>query len=226
MQNHHIQQNSKSIYVGKTLPAATTSDYGLRPVTASPAGVRCIENIIAGKRPDKDEEAILAFVRSKSQPMRRHLAPKKLMGCVDIHDRQTPIEWLQSLSNTQRAYLKEAERFLLWLQRRRQKSLATITWADCFAYRQFIADPQPAAQWCGPRGNLRSSLAWRPFEGPLSANASRVAISILKSLYEFLVEQRYVTANPWLMSQSEAGLPKATPMQIFLEAAGIRRLHP
>lgn len=38
---------------------------------------------------------------------------------------------------------------------------------------------------------------WRPFEGPLSPRAQRHAITILKSLYKFLVDQCYLIGNPW-----------------------------
>jgi site-specific recombinase XerD len=66
------------------------------------------------------------------------------------------------------------------------------------AYRDFLADPQPAALWCGPRARPRWSPLWRPFEGPLSATAQRRAIAILKSLYGFLADQCYLQCNPLL----------------------------
>ena len=101
------------------------------------------------------------------------------------------------LSNTQRSYLKETERFLLWASTERNKTLSSITAADCAAYRGFLANPQPAELWCGARGNPRSSPAWRPFEGPLSASASRCATSILKTFYRFMTDHSYLSANPW-----------------------------
>ncbi len=41
-----------------------------------------------------------------------------------------PLEWLQSLSNTQRAYRKEAERFLLWAIVEKGEPLSSMTQED------------------------------------------------------------------------------------------------
>lgn len=84
-----------------------------------------------------------------------------------------PMDWLQSLSNTQRAYRKEVERFLLWAIVHKGKPLSSMTNEDCTEYRDFLADPQPRSRWCGERGRERWSLLWRPFEGPLSSSAQR-----------------------------------------------------
>lgn len=54
------------------------------------------------------------------------------------------MEWRRYLSHTQRAYLKEAERFLLWAIVQHKKSLSSMTLEDCEAYRSFLADPAPA----------------------------------------------------------------------------------
>jgi site-specific recombinase XerD len=105
---------------------------------------------------------------------------------------------MQYLSNTQRAYLKEAERFLLWAIVQRRKPLSSMTVEDCEAYREFIADPVPRDIWCGPRGRQKWSPLWRPFEGPLSVTAQQHTITILKSLYQFLVAHCYVIGNPWI----------------------------
>ncbi|NML18014.1 phage integrase family protein [Azohydromonas caseinilytica] len=104
----------------------------------------------------------------------------------------------KALSHTQRAYRKEAERFLLWALLVRGKPLSSMTQEDCVAYREFLADPQPRSRWCGPRGRERWSPAWRPFEGPLSLRAVAQAITILRNLYAFLVHQNYLVGNPWM----------------------------
>lgn len=100
-------------------------------------------------------------------------------------------------SHTQRAYRKEAERFVLWAIVQRGKPLSSMSQEDCVAYRDFLADPQPSVRWCGPRSRQRWSPAWRPFEGPLSASAQRYAVTVLKNLYGFLVDQNYLMGNPW-----------------------------
>jgi site-specific recombinase XerD len=105
--------------------------------------------------------------------------------------------WLQNLGQTARAYLTECERFMLWAILERGKPLSSITFEDCTTYRSFLVDPQPAARWCGQRGRERWGPAWRPFTGPLSPAAQRRALTMLGTFYRFLVDQRYLTGNPW-----------------------------
>ena len=120
------------------------------------------------------------------------------------------MDWLQALSNTQRAYRKEAERFLLWAITHKGKALSSMSNEDCTLYRDFLADPQPRSRWCGDRGRERWSPLWRPFEGPLSASAQRHAVTILKNLYGFLVDQNYLVGNPW----SAVGAPRTSGLKV------------
>ncbi|VTU45108.1 site-specific tyrosine recombinase XerC (plasmid) [Variovorax sp. SRS16] len=99
------------------------------------------------------------------------------------------------LSSTQRAYRKEAERLLLWAILERQKALSSLTVGDVADYKSFLADPP--ATWCGPRHHQRWSPLWRPLEGPLAAAALRHSLTILRSLFAFLMGQGYVTGNPF-----------------------------
>ena len=98
-------------------------------------------------------------------------------------------------SHTQRAYWKEAERFLLWLMIERQIGLSSITSADCMAYAEFLAAPLP--DWCAPRGREKWHPQWRPFEGPLSLRGRRFAQTVLRALYRYLMTQGYLHASPW-----------------------------
>jgi site-specific recombinase XerD len=108
-----------------------------------------------------------------------------------------PSDWLNYLSHTQRAYRKEAERFLLWAIVERRKPLSSMSTEDCIAYREFIADPQPRTRWCAPRNRERWSPLWRPFEGALDPPSQRFAVTVLKSLYTFWADKNYVMGNPW-----------------------------
>jgi site-specific recombinase XerD len=110
---------------------------------------------------------------------------------------EDPFEWLGLLSHTQRAYRKEAERFMLWALVERRKPLSSMNTEDCIAYRDFIADPQPRARWCAPRNRERWSPLWRPFEQPLDLASQRYAVTVLKNLYAFWVDKNYVMGNPW-----------------------------
>ncbi len=98
-------------------------------------------------------------------------------------------------AHTWRAYRKEAERFLLWAVIARRKALSSLDGDDCVAYRDFIA--APGQEWMGPRNAQRWSEAWRPFEGPLSARSQSAAMTIVRSLCEWLVRRHYLDSNPW-----------------------------
>ncbi|WP_213959433.1 phage integrase family protein [Variovorax sp. dw_954] len=99
-------------------------------------------------------------------------------------------------SATQRAYRKEAERLLLWAVLERKKALSSLTLEDATAYRDFLADP-PAA-WCGPRHHQRWSPLWRPLEGPLHGVTLRHSLTVVRSLFAFLMRQGYLMGNPFV----------------------------
>tara|TARA_R110001592_G_scaffold254129_3_gene517499 strand:- start:44892 stop:45899 length:1008 start_codon:yes stop_codon:yes gene_type:complete len=96
---------------------------------------------------------------------------------------------------TLRSYRKEAERLLLWSVKQRHKPLSGLTREDFHAYQTFLADPQPAAYWCGGRAP-RYSLAWRPFQGPLSTSSQRQALIVVNALLSYLVDAGYLRGNP------------------------------
>lgn len=118
-----------------------------------------------------------------------------------------------TLNHTQRGYLREAQRFLLWLRATRGKGLAQASLDDCLDYRDFLADPQSRAQWCAPRSTPRASPNWRPFEGPLSASARRQAITVLRVMYRFLQDQQYLHGNPW----TGVALPRGSKPRLHVE---------
>ena len=95
------------------------------------------------------------------------------------------------------AYRREARRFLLWLQVERKTSLTGAALEDAVAYKSFLADPQPRARWCAPRGAKVGEAEWRPFAGPLSARSCRQSMTILSGLFGFLQDQQYRRGNPW-----------------------------
>lgn len=132
-----------------------------------------------------DREAILAWLRTKGEVAKGETMQGSIMPS------------LKFLSHTQRAYLKEAERFLLWAVIGLGKPLSSITSEDCKNYPAFLADPKPHSLWCAPRGCSRGSENWRPFEGPLSPAAQQRALTIVRSLARFLLDQGYLATNPW-----------------------------
>ena len=103
---------------------------------------------------------------------------------------------LHESAATQRAYRKEAERLILWAIVERDRALSSLTTDDAIAYRGFLRRPTPRERWVGP-SRPRHSIEWRPFTGPLSARSAAYALNVLSALFRWLVEQRYVIANPF-----------------------------
>ncbi|WGT62484.1 phage integrase family protein [Variovorax paradoxus] len=103
---------------------------------------------------------------------------------------------LHESAATQRAYRKEAERLILWAIVERRKALSSLTTEDALAYRAFLRHPSPRGRWVGPAA-ARSLSEWRPFAGDLSARSIAYALSVAGALFRWLIQQRYVLANPF-----------------------------
>jgi site-specific recombinase XerD len=103
---------------------------------------------------------------------------------------------LHESASTQRAYRKEAERLILWAIVERGKPLSSLTTEDAVAYRAFLRNPTPRARWVGA-SRPRASPEWRPFAGALSSRSLSHALSVLGALFRWLIEKRYVLANPF-----------------------------
>ncbi|WP_175924236.1 phage integrase family protein [Burkholderia latens] len=114
------------------------------------------------------------------------------------NDYQAIQSWLSlhESAATQRAYRKEAERLILWAIVERGRALSSLTTDDAIAYRGFLRRPTPRERWVGP-SRPRHSVEWRPFTGPLSGRSAAYALNVLSALFRWLVEQRYVLANPF-----------------------------
>jgi integrase len=84
----------------------------------------------------------------------------------------------------------------VWAIVERGRALSSLTTEDAIAYRAFLRHPSPRARWVGPV-RPRTSPDWRPFNGSLSARSVAHALSILGALFRWLIEQRYVLANPF-----------------------------
>lgn len=140
--------------------------------------------------------AVPADERSGERGLNRAPAERcKLQARSDYEAVQAWLRLRLAGSHTWRAYRKEAERFLLWAVVARRKALSSLDGDDCVAYRDFLA--APGVEWVGPRHAQRWSEAWRPFEGPLSARSQGTAMTIVRSLCEWLVRRHYLDSNPW-----------------------------
>lgn len=125
-------------------------------------------------------------------------APRATCTLEASNDYQAVQAWLalHEAGATQRAYRKEAERLILWAILERGKALSSLTTEDAVAYRAFLRKPTPRARWVGPP-RPRSSDEWRPFAGALSARSVAYALSVLGAMYRWLMQQRYLLANPF-----------------------------
>ena len=130
--------------------------------------------------------------RNRQQRERCALAADDDLAAIQVWLARRPVG-----SPTWRSYRNEAERFLLWAIVERRKAFSDLTTEDCLAYQAFLAAPQPAARWINPRPARRWSPHWRPFAGALSGTSAAHAQSVLRSLCEWLVRQRYLDTNPW-----------------------------
>jgi integrase len=118
--------------------------------------------------------------------------------------------WLseyQAKISTYRAYQKESERLLLWCLIEKKKALSSLARQDFEEYVHFLSNPLPSHVWCGPKGskaNQRHASSWRPFVGPLSASAKMTALTILDSLFQYLVAASYLEFNPLTLMRRKA----------------------
>jgi len=85
---------------------------------------------------------------------------------------------------------------MLWAILERGKALSSLTTEDAIAYRAFLRRPSPRERWIGP-ARPRASSDWRPFQGALAPRSAAYALSVIGAMYRWLIEQRYVVANPF-----------------------------
>jgi site-specific recombinase XerD len=125
-------------------------------------------------------------------------APRQACTLNATNDYEAVQAWLalHETAATQRAYRKEAERLILWAIVERGRALSSLTTDDAIAYRTFLRRPTPRERWVGPPRS-RDSIEWRPFTGGLSARSAAYALTVLSALFRWLIEQRYVLANPF-----------------------------
>jgi len=125
-------------------------------------------------------------------------APRATCTLDADNDYQAVQAWLSlhESAATQRAYRKEAERLILWGIVERGRALSSLTTEDAVAYRAFLRRPTPRERWVGPV-RPRSAPDWRPFSGGLAARSTAYTLSVLGALFRWLIEQRYLLANPF-----------------------------
>ncbi len=177
------------------------------------ASARTVENFFA-RHPELTERARALVARESPQdivPWERLAVPHEVDGSRGTfraprltctlsasNDYEAVQAWLalHESGATQRAYRKEAERLILWAIVERGRALSSLTTEDAVAYRAFLRHPTPRGRWCGPP-QPRGSCEWRPFAGDLSARSVAYSLSVVGALYRWLIQQRYLLANPF-----------------------------
>lgn len=159
-------------------------------------------------------------------PMERLVVPEGLRGdrglnrapamacSLDAEDDLSAIRvWLQARAsnpNTQASYRKEAERYLLWCLLERRTALSSVRAGDAALFLRWLeglgrTDEKawaqqwriPQSRWIGPKNMPRTSPAWRPFNGPLSATSRRNAVVVVRQLHNFLKNTGYLIFSPF-----------------------------
>lgn len=177
------------------------------------AGARQIEAFFAEHADLTDRARALLVTTAPSEvvPWEKLVVPHEVDGSMGLHraprascvlrannDYAAVQAWLSlhEAPATQRAYRKEAERLILWAIVERGVALSSLATEDAVAYRAFLRQPSPRQRWVGPAAT-RTSAEWRPFAGGLSSRSRAYALSVLSSMFRWLIEQRYVLANPF-----------------------------
>lgn len=124
-------------------------------------------------------------------------------------DAEAVVAWLaeyRASPHTQRAYRREVERLLLWLDdprcQGRGLSLGSLRRQHLDAFEAFLGDPRPAERWIGPT-RPRGDSRWRPFRGPLSPASRRQSLVILQGMFAWLVEAGWVSHNPFRLMRDK-----------------------
>ncbi|KRA14194.1 MAG: tyrosine-type recombinase/integrase [Pseudomonadota bacterium] len=130
-------------------------------------------------------------------------------------DRSAVLAWLARYKDspaTLSSYRKEAERLLLWCVHQHGKALSDLAHEDFLAYESFLGNPQPVDRWVMQVAQKapRSSPHWRPFAKRLDRQSQRQALSILNSLFNWLVQAGYLAGNPLALRRRK---PVARPVK-------------
>lgn len=199
------------------------------------AGARSVEQFFA-QHPALTEKAMALFAndqRSDIVPLERLQLSTMLDGsqgtfrapvatCIlsARNDREAIQAWLalHESDATARAYRKEAERLVLWATVELGKPLSSLTTEDAISYRSFLRRPAPRGRWVGPP-RPRTATDWRPFADGLASKSVAYALAVLGALFRWLIEQRYVLANPFagVKVRGAAGKPALDANRAFSE---------
>lgn len=137
---------------------------------------------------------------------------------VASNDLEAVRAWLSGCrGHTLTSYTRHAEKLLLWATLDQRKAVSSLTGADMAQFFAFLSSPEPWAAWVAHKRHSRHSPLWRPFvvrgqEGKspgiaMSQASVDLCRTVLCAMFEWLVRQRYLIANPL----HELALPSPRP---------------
>ena len=113
-------------------------------------------------------------------------------------------------SNTQGVYRKEAERFLLWCTVEKEIALSSVGLEEAAGYLRWLEQlgrldevewnkrwKCPQHNWIGPKNLSRDNPHWRPFNAALSQGSRKLAMTVIRQLFNFLKKTGYIIYNPF-----------------------------
>lgn len=124
----------------------------------------------------------------------RHAIQLWLLRKLNTAQAQNPV--LAERNVTFRTYRREVERVWLWAVLVRGKALSALDDGDAEAFRTFLFDPQPRADWIGPRRE-RWHPEWRPFTAPPSPAVRELTMTVVGSLFAWWQSQGYIRRDPF-----------------------------
>ena len=117
------------------------------------------------------------------------------------NDLEAVEKWLAEYrhkKNTYKSYKREAVRFLMWCIYERGITLTQLKKEDLERYFKFLQ--KPPKRWCLQKEEKFEGepeiYGWRTFKGKLGLTAMLMAVRVLNSMLNYLVQAEYIRANP------------------------------
>ncbi len=115
----------------------------------------------------------------------------------DLEAIQVWVQQFKDTPTTMRAYQKEAERLLLWCAFEKGLAIGDLKAEHFEEYFNFLQNPP--SSWLSSKGQLRAeryTIHWRPLAGSLKKTSLLFAVRVINGLMNYLVDAKYLTANP------------------------------
>ncbi len=140
-------------------------------------------------------------------------------------------------ANTLGVYRKEAERFLLWCTVEREIAMSSVGVEEASSYLRWLEQlgrlddfewkkrwKCPQHDWIGPKNVTRENVQWRPFNAAPSQASRKLAVTVIRQLFNFLKKTGYIVYNPFDQISGKVpllegeGAPKEYADRSFTEA--------